>query len=170
MLPVKNEYKKYLLLIPLLAFSFSTASGQYDLDRPSLAIRAEDGLPNHYFRGLAMDANGFIWAGSYDGLARFDGRRIKTFFHQADDSSGLAHSAIASLAATPDDGNVWVGTYGGLSVYDAVSGRFHSYYQDATDSTALRSNFIDWVYADRQGGVWVASGSEVLTHYKPATD
>ncbi len=168
--PVKNKYKKHILLLPLLICCFSKAGAQYDLGRPSLLIRAEDGLPNHYFRGLAMDADGFMWIGSYDGLARFDGTQIKTFFHQADDSSSLAHSAVASLAASPADGKIWAGTYGGLSVFDPVQGRFHSYYHIPSDSTSLISNFIEWIYIDRQNASWISSGSQVLTRYEPATD
>ena len=168
--PVKNKYKKHILLLPLLICCFSKAGAQYDLGRPSLLIRAEDGLPNHYFRGLAMDADGFMWIGSYDGLARFDGTQIKTFFHQADDSSSLAHSAVASLAASPADGKIWAGTYGGLSVFDPGQGRFHSYYHIPSDSPSLISNFIEWIYIDRQNASWISSGSQVLTRYEPTTD
>lgn len=163
-------HHKYLLFFLLLICSFGKAQSQYDLNRPSLLIRAEDGLPNHYFRGLAIDGNGFLWIGSYDGLARFDGTRITTFFHKAGDSTSLAHSAIASLAAGPDGGSVWVGTYGGLSVYNPALGRFRSYFHDAADSASLRTNFIEWVYADRQGEAWVASGSQALSRYDPASD
>ena len=168
--PVKINNKKCLLLISLLLAGSPHALAQYDLGRPTLTVRAEDGLPNHYFRGLDMDANGFIWVGSYDGLARFDGTRVKTFFQHEGDSSSLAHSAISSLAAAPEDGRVWVGTYGGLSVYDPALGRFRSYYHIPSDSSSLRSNFIEWVYADRQGTAWVSSGSQVLTRYDPSTD
>ncbi len=161
--------KLFLLIFPLVLFP-GKAQGQYDLNRPSLLIRAEDGLPNHYFRGMIIDGDGFLWIGSYDGLARFDGTRITTFFHRPGDSTSLAHSAIASLAAGPDDGAVWVGTYGGLSIYVPALGRFRSYYHDATDPSSLRTNFIDWIYADRQGQAWVASGTQVLSRYDPPSD
>ncbi len=153
----------------MLLFSRGVLIAQYDLGRPSLLIRAEDGLPNHYFRGLAMDSNGFMWIGSYDGLSRFDGTQIKTFFHRQGDSSSLAFNAIASLATSPGDGKAWVGTYGGLSVFDPVKGKFHSFYHDAADSSSLRSNFIEWIYIDRQGEIWVSSGSQALSRYEPAT-
>ena len=166
-----NNRTKYALLLPLLVLGLGGLMAQkYDFNRPSLLIRAEDGLPNHYFRGLVMDAYGFIWAGSYDGLARFDGTQIKTFFHQADDSTSLAHSAIASLSVSRKDGKVWVGTYGGLSVFDPVSGKFRSYFHTASDSTSLHTNFIEWVYVDRQDDTWVASGSQILTRFEPETD
>ncbi|MCB0584351.1 MAG: histidine kinase [Phaeodactylibacter sp.] len=134
-----------------------------------MLIQAEDGLPNHYFRGLAIDAKGFLWIGSYDGLARFDGTRIRTFFHDPEDSTSLAFNAINCLEANPQDGSVWVGTYGGLSVFNPVSGNFHSFFHNSSDSTSIRSNFIEWAYIDRQGDAWVSSGSEVLTRFEPVT-
>lgn len=145
-------------------------SAQYDFDRPSRIIRAEDGLPNHYFRGLTIDGDGFVWIGSYDGLSRFDGQKIQNFFHIPDDSTSIAHSGVLDITTNPKDGKVWIGTYGGLSVYNAKTNQFCSYYHQSSDTTSLPNNFTNWVYADRQGVVWVSSRSDILCRYNPSKD
>lgn len=73
-----------------------TGHCQYNLNRPSLLIRAEDGLPNHYFRGLAMDANDFRWIGSYDGLARFNKFSLQFSYPK----STLSHPCITCFLKT----------------------------------------------------------------------
>ncbi len=151
-----------LLCSLLLAFIHEPAIAQYDLDHPSRVIRAEDGLPNHYLRGMVQDANGFIWIGSFDGLSRFDGQQIVVFRHQDGDSLSLTQNTVAALAADPNNGQVWVGTFNGLNVYRPETGHFHTYTHDDQDSTSLPSNYVSRIYVDRQSVTWIGSRSNTL--------
>ncbi|HTF29972.1 MAG TPA: two-component regulator propeller domain-containing protein, partial [Flavitalea sp.] len=38
-----------------------------------------EGLPQNYLLGLAQDSAGFIWIGTKDGLARYDGYSFKIY-------------------------------------------------------------------------------------------
>ncbi len=154
-----------LTLLLFLLIRFYEAPAQYDLDRPSRLIGAEDGLPNYYTKGLVQDSYKFIWISSYDGLSRFDGNQMRTFFHEENDSLSIVHNSIMALAADPNNGEVWVGTSGGLSVYDPSLDQFRSYYNDPGDTTSLPTNFIQWVYVDRQSDVWISAESNILCRY-----
>ncbi|MCB0575003.1 MAG: hypothetical protein KDC61_10620, partial [Saprospiraceae bacterium] len=90
---MKREVFSSLVFI-LVALVHESAVAQYDLENPSRIIRSEDGLPNHYMRGLVQDAYGFIWIGSYDGLSRFDGKRIEVFRHKPGDSLSLTQNSV----------------------------------------------------------------------------
>ncbi len=67
-----------------------------------------NGLPQSQVLGLAQDPDGFIWAGSYGGLTRYDGRRFTTFTIR----DGLGANAVRDIVI---DGRrrMWVGTLGG---------------------------------------------------------
>lgn len=162
-----------LRVLCLFAVIISITGGllaQHDLDRPSKVIRAENGLPNHYLRGFDIDANGFAWIGSYDGLVRFDGHHLQTYKSNAEDSSAILSNTVASVSAHPGNGEVWVGTFKGLSVYNPATGHFKNYQKNEADSNALLTNFINWVHVDRTGDAWVTSGSDALCLYDREKD
>ncbi|HEU4664833.1 MAG TPA: two-component regulator propeller domain-containing protein, partial [Dokdonella sp.] len=68
---------------------------------------SRDGVPRNWVTALAQDRDGFVYAGTEEGLARYDGRRwIEVPF-----PSGAATRPpyVTALAATAD-GTLWVGT------------------------------------------------------------
>ncbi|HEY0063115.1 MAG TPA: diguanylate cyclase [Telluria sp.] len=71
---------------------------------------AEHGLDNVGVLRLLQDRHGFIWAGTEDGLYRYDGYRFEGFGLQ----QGLLSTSIDALYEDPA-GILWVGTHAGLS-------------------------------------------------------
>ncbi len=71
----------------------------------------KDGLPDDRVLSLLVDRQGFVWAGTRKGVARFDGSRFVTW-------SRSTHEAFVSeecLALAEDrEGTIWVGTADGL--------------------------------------------------------
>jgi hypothetical protein len=68
------------------------------------------GLPGSRVRALARDSAGNLWAGTDQGLARFDGVDTWKVFNTA--NSGLLVNYIKALAVDPQ-GRKWIGTEGG---------------------------------------------------------
>lgn len=58
----------------------------------------ENGLPQNTVHSIAQASDGYIWIGTEEGLARFDGVKFTVFNEQRDHS-----------------GKLWVGTCGGLT-------------------------------------------------------
>ena len=123
-----------------LALVYTPVLGQYNLDQPSRTISVEDGLPNHYMRGLLQDAYGFIWVGSFDGLSRFDGKQVEVFRNIPNDSTSLIQNSVISMAANELNGQVWIGSFNGLSVYLPNTGKFKTYKHNSQDSSSLPSD------------------------------
>lgn len=69
-----------------------------------------DGLPDREVNRIVEDSLGFIWVGTSDGLARFDGREWRVFRHQQGDPRSVCGNTITALVAGPTAGSVWVGT------------------------------------------------------------
>ncbi|MEW6323483.1 MAG: diguanylate cyclase [Acidobacteriota bacterium] len=75
----------------------------------------EQGLPQVSVAELAQDRDGFLWVGTQDGLARFDGVEFRVYTTAT--TPGLAGNNITRLLVE-DNGTLWVGTRSGLSRFD----------------------------------------------------
>src|SRR5271170_7731713 len=72
-----------------------------------------EGLPQDTIRAITQTSDGYLWVGTDEGLARFDGYDFVTF---TKDDGSLPSTTITALAAGKD-GTLWIGTPNGLSRY-----------------------------------------------------
>ena len=70
-----------------------------------------DGLPSHSVRPVLAARSGYVWAGTEQGLVRFDGARFTIYDRLS--SPGLGSDGILALAEGRDE--LWIGTSAGLS-------------------------------------------------------
>jgi PAS domain S-box-containing protein len=66
-----------------------------------------NGLPQNSVQAVAQSPDGYIWMGTQEGLARFDGARFVTFDRRTDPA--LARPYIWALHADADN-TLWIGT------------------------------------------------------------
>jgi signal transduction histidine kinase/ligand-binding sensor domain-containing protein len=112
----------------------------------------ESGLPQDTIRAIAQTPNGYLWLGTDEGLARFDGYEFVVF----DRASGaLPDNSVIALAAARD-GSLWIGTQGGLTRYQ--EGRFRTY----TRKDGLPDDSVGGLCADPSGGLWVIAGGSLV--------
>jgi signal transduction histidine kinase/ligand-binding sensor domain-containing protein len=71
---------------------------------------AARGLPGNSAAAIAQTPEGYLWIGTYDGLARFDGMRFVRF--DAVNTKALLHSRIDRLF-TDSSGTLWINTHDG---------------------------------------------------------
>jgi signal transduction histidine kinase/ligand-binding sensor domain-containing protein len=107
-----------------------------------------DGLPQDTVTGIAQADDGYLWIGTRDGLARFDGDRFTAFNRL--NTPGFASNLI-TVVRKGLKGEIWAGTDEGLIRYK--DGRFSTF----TTKDGLLSNYILGVSVDRAGVVWVAT-------------
>jgi diguanylate cyclase (GGDEF)-like protein len=77
---------------------------------PFEILGQKDGIPQSQVSALAQDHEGYLWVGTWGGLARFNGSGFKSFFLE----DGLHSTRIQELL-TASDGTVWVATVAGIS-------------------------------------------------------
>ena len=73
-------------------------------------------------------------------------------FRRLDTRDGLSNSQVNCIFQD-SRGFIWVGTAYGLNRYDGY--RFRTFYSDASDTTSLRSNYVDQMFEDREGRLWL---------------
>jgi ligand-binding sensor domain-containing protein len=99
--------------LTLCAFLLATGNtvAEYRFD----VWTADSGLPQNSVRAIVQTRDGYIWVGTLDGLARFDGVRF-TVFNKAN-SPGLSGNRVTALYED-FDGDLWVGLdAGGVARY-----------------------------------------------------
>ena len=113
----------------------------------------EQGLPQGPVRALAQTSDGYLWLGTDNGLARFDGIRFVPF--------GLPEAIKSSSVTTllqDHRGALWVGTSdAGLSCWQ--NGRFTTF----TTQDGLPANSITALAEDVPGRLWVGTDAGLVT-------
>ena len=71
---------------------------------------AEDGLPDDSVTAIAQTPDGYLWIGTFNGLARFDGVRFVTF--DPANTPALLHARVRRLYVDTR-GTLWINTYDG---------------------------------------------------------
>lgn len=127
-----------------------------------------DGLPANNVRCLLRDHQGFLWVGTSDGLARYDGTAFQVFRHRRGDRTSLCHNTVLTLGEDAR-GRIWIGTHGGVCCLDAARERFQVWHHDEADSTSLASDYDNRILVARTGTVWLANGAG-LHRYDPVGD
>jgi signal transduction histidine kinase/ligand-binding sensor domain-containing protein len=118
--------KAALLLIFLSIVISSTMHAQ--LNSGNLTQYTEnDGLPGAQVNTLLVDRFNYIWTGTINGLARFDGYQFKRFYSNPNDTTSLQGLIIWSLFEDYK-GQIWIGSSPAfLNVYNPVLKKFKQY-------------------------------------------
>ena len=116
----------------------------------------DDGLIHDVTTGVSAYGD-VVWAATYFGVSRYDGRRW-THFRPHDRRAATTDGAPRGLAsATANsvrplaDGRVAIATNGGLSIFE--DGVFNQIGRSTV--AGLESNFIEDVVQDTQGRLWI---------------
>src|ERR1017187_4591697 len=119
--------------------------------------QSDDGLPQNSVRAITQTSEGYLWVGTQEGLARFDGVRFATLGTNAPPE--LKRGWIAALCAGRD-GSLWIGCDGdGLArLKEGEVTRF-------SEADGLLSNQIRCLLEGRDGMLWIGSEGG-LTRYR----
>ncbi|HEX5218343.1 MAG TPA: two-component regulator propeller domain-containing protein [Verrucomicrobiae bacterium] len=95
-----------MLLFGSAVDSALASVGDYLIDTTTV----EKGLPNSSVTAIAQTTEGYLWVGTYNGLARFDGERFVKFYPE--NTPALKHARIRRLVTGPD-GTLWISAHDG---------------------------------------------------------
>jgi ligand-binding sensor domain-containing protein/signal transduction histidine kinase len=112
----------------------------------------EQGLPQGPVRSLAQTRDGYIWVGSNNGLARFDGLRFVSFGIQ----EGIKAGSVSALLED-QHGALWIGSPdNGLSCWQ------NKQITTLTVADGLPANSITALAEDTAGRLWIGTGSGLI--------
>lgn len=135
-----------LVLLQLVSVSVLAADSLFF---STLSIR--DGLPSNIISAVTQDKNDFIWIGTANGVARYDGYHFITF--KKGEPHSLPANEISSLLVDGD--YIWVGTWKGLCKINTLT-----FSIEPIDLG--KNNVIRTLYKDRSNTIWVGTATGLI--------
>jgi ligand-binding sensor domain-containing protein/signal transduction histidine kinase len=134
----------FVVWTPAQALDPSLKPSQYILDHWQLS----DGLPENATVTIARTPDGYLWIGTQEGLARFDGARFVVF--DRNNETAIPNNWILALYVDRA-GKLWIGTQDGLVVFE--NGRFKPY----NAVTGVAHVAIRAILEDKVGRIWIGT-------------
>ena len=133
---------------PSLALNPALQPTQYVLDNWQIA----DGLPQSTVQTLARTPDGYLWVGTQEGLARFDGARFVVF--EPGNESAIPNKNITALHIDKA-GTLWIGTRSGLALFE------HGHFRSGPRAGELARAFIRAIAESSNGHIWIGTETGV---------
>lgn len=141
-------YRILILVVTLLSSHMNAQNIKFE------HITDSDGLPQNVITSIYQDSYGFMWFGTQNGLARYDGYEFKVFQNRKGDSTTISNNLIEDIIQD-ESGRLWIGTQGGgVNIYDYISDSFKSYRKG---EIGLTSNDILCLEVNEQGQLWMGT-------------
>ena len=118
-----------------------------------------DGLPQNSVTAIAQTPDGYLWVGTFGGVARFDGSSFRLAARV--DSAGQHTDRVLSLAVGHDSA-LWIGTEAGLLRFHG--GRFEVF----TTANGLPDDEVSALHVDRNGALWIGTARGGLARFDHA--
>ncbi len=138
------------LWLLLAGISGAGAAGDYLLNVWS----SENGLPDSSVTSIVQTPDGYLWIGTYNGVARFDGVRFVTFDPAS--TPALGHARVRKLFVDAS-GALWIITYDG-SVTRFQDGKFilelHNTHFSEGELTMVSSSSTETVFLTARGDIY----------------
>jgi len=117
----------------------------------------EEGLPQNSVNAMLQDHQGYIWIGTFGGLARFDGERFTVF--DSANTPGFGSDEIFSLYESRS-GVLWIGTVDGglIRLQDGVATTY-------TERDGLPKRWVTSIRGDLEGKVWINTAGGGVAHF-----
>ncbi|MBC6111279.1 two-component regulator propeller domain-containing protein [Pedobacter fastidiosus] len=143
---------------------FGTRDGLNKYDGNQITVFKHDktanSLSDNFIRCIFEDKSHTLWIGTSDGLNKFNSEKNNFTSYKAKEKT--SDNTITSINETKK--GIWIGTYGGgLNLIDKNKNTF-SRYTYKSDSKSNRKDYINDVFCDFSGNIWMASdaGIQVL--------
>ncbi len=152
----------------LPAWSWAINSNQWHME----AIQVEDGLPDSTVYSVVQDQHGFMWFGTTQGLARYDGHEFKLFVHDGADPNSISNNNAGNIFLDSNN-KLWIGTFGGgVNTLDLNRGELLRYPYSSSLIDTMVSENVQTFYENQAGGMWIGTSTglyllknDQLTHY-----
>ena len=156
-----------LLLAPVWLCAQSTPAASDGAIRLSLIFEqfySTQGLPDDRVRSLFQDKKGFLWVGTVNGIAKYDGYSFKKYYRSEANSSLSGNWAFAMAEDSLD--NIWIATRQGISKLSQRTEKITSYL--AGEGSGLTDNRVNTLQFDTLGRLW-AGTRKGISIFNPAT-
>ena len=159
---IKNGVKALSVLFSVLSIAlmasmmpgvhaYAAESDDLSSDYAAIVYGMDDGLVSSEINTVAQTSDGYIWAGAYSGLYRYNG----SVFEQMHLDDRISN---AIYLFEDSKGRLWIGTNDcGAACYDSSTGSIDFY----TVNDGLTSDSIRSICEDEEGNIYVSTTAEL---------
>ena len=120
-------------------------------------LQVDDGLPDATVYSLAQDQTGYMWFGTTNGVARYDGYSFKVFQHDGADELTISNNNAGNIYIDSKN-QLWVGTFGGgANKMNLSSGHVHRYPYTSSQVEQMLAQNVQTFYEDDGGAIWIGT-------------
>lgn len=146
-------------LILLLLFCYSSTNS-YSQNIRFDHLDINNGLSQNSAFCMDIDAHGYLWTGTLNGLNRYDGYSFEVFKPSRTKKGSLKGSYCTDLSCD-SKGNTWIVTKdGGLNKYDELQQSF-IHYNDSLFQKIVAKNALK-IQVDKKGWIWLKSFTNIV--------
>ncbi len=166
---LKGYLFRALLCFVLFQAPLAEARNQHLSEPQFVQTLTNNSIMDGVVTAVALDAQGYVWAGGATGLARYDGYQFVRFQLKADADAPEVISAVTTITAGRD-GRVWIGLASlGLAVLDPRTGRSVFYRHDPNNPQSLANGLVRAIVSDGADGFWIGTQGGGMDHFDPAS-
>lgn len=138
----------------------------YDVSRYTI----KDGLPDSTIYSLQQDQGGFLWLGTPNGIARYDGHNFEVFRNDPDKNLRLLSENAGNIFIDSQQ-RLWVGSWGeGLFLYDKSLNLINHFTHTIGQQQSIGSDFVQLIIEDSDGDIWIGTNGGGLSMFDSATE
>ena len=151
------KFKKFSLVLSFMVAGIIRLGSQVEFLEVEHVMANAAPLQMQIYAVL-LDSRGFLWIGSQNGLARYDGYRIMPCRLDEAEASVALDATVRSLCEDRD-GRLWLATTQGLVRYDPAAGTSVRFRHDPRRSATISADDLTSLYisAAFPGRLWIAS-------------
>jgi diguanylate cyclase (GGDEF)-like protein len=139
----------------------------YQAVRYTYEAKNERSLPAIRVAVLHQDSAGRIWAGTRNGLARYN--PVTDDFTRFTPPAGPARQLDIKAIISDGAKGMWLATWGGVQHFDPDTGRFVQYFNRKDDPGSLARDDVNAIAVDARGGLWAATWPGGLDYLPPGS-
>lgn len=121
-------------------------------------ITLDDGLSQSSINAVVQDQRGLIWIATQDGLNVYDGKKIYTYFHAAQDTLSISHNYITQIICAHDS-NLYFTTEKGVNAFLVAQKTFYHLPLQQFSSYKFSALAEDFPY------LWLATENLLLRYH-----
>ena len=121
-------------------------------------LTSSEGLSDYTIYTMEQDASGFIWIATRNGLDRYDGYEVKTYYNEPGNASSLLSNVVFELYSDRS-GRLWAGNDLGVCLYNRKNDNFTRIESDETD---VAKKSVHVICEDVNGTIWVGTSGGLL--------
>ena len=144
--------RKVILTILILS-TVSVFAQEFRIKR----LGVENGLSSNYATSIAQDKDGYIWIATEEGLNRFYGAGVYTYYKKG--AQGIiSGNELNTVIDDPADPVIWIGTQrSGLNAFNYQTGETKTFQHDKNNAKTICTNDITHISVANNSHLWICT-------------